>query len=62
MNFSPIGDSNWLVVPASGFDIDYGLILDEYPPGVQISRKFTRQVQKQHQQELKFISIIDVIT
>jgi hypothetical protein len=61
MNFSPIGDSNWLV-PASGSDIDDGLILDEYPPGVQISRNFTRHVQKQRQQELKFISFIVVIT
>jgi hypothetical protein len=38
-------DSNWLVVPASGFDIDDRFILDENPPGVQISCNFTRHVQ-----------------
>lgn len=39
-----IGDSNCLPVPASGFDIDDGFILEEYPQGVQISCDITRHV------------------
>jgi len=41
-------------VPASGFNIDDGFILEEYPQGVEISFGFTRNMQYEHQQEQKF--------
>ena len=46
--FQSIGDSNCPLVPASGFDIDDGFILEEYHQGVQISCDFTRHVQYEH--------------